>query len=240
MLSKYLKMKKRDDDAFSDIVLLTKNKSPAFCESLKAARTNIMYSLSDQENGKCFMITSALASEGKTTTTINLAITMAKTESRVLLIDADLRRPRLHTYLEIQNKEGLANFLGGFCEAESIIKRSKEHGFDYITAGELPPNPTELLTSKKMQGFVDKLKESYDYILIDTPPVNAVADSAALAHIVKNIVFVLRCDASTFPEVKKALTSLEFSNSKLLGFITIDQSNKKRATKYYSKYYSKY
>ena len=240
MLNDYLKIKKRDDNAFSDIVLLTKNQSPAFCESLKAARTNIMYSLSDQENGKCFMITSALASEGKTTTAINLAITMAKTEARVIVIDADLRRPRLHTYLDIQNKEGLANFLGGFCDSSSIIKRNKEQNLDYITAGELPPNPTELLTSKKMEDFVEELKKSYDYIIIDTPPVNAVADSAALAHIIKNIVFVLRCGASTFPEVKKALTSLGFSHSKLLGFITIDQSNKKRSTKYYSKYYSKY
>jgi len=224
----------------SDKDLITKNPSPALSEALKAARINLMYSLSDIEGGKCVLVTSALAAEGKTTSCTNLAVSLAQTESRVLLVDADMRRPRIHSYLGLKNKEGIANYLGGFCELKDIIIRMDEHNLDVITAGNLPPNPTELLASKKMQNFIALAKENYDYILFDTPPVNIVADSLTLARLVSNVVFVCKCGASITSEIKKALSSLKFADAKILGFITIDAHEKKKKKGSYSGYYYYY
>lgn len=220
----------------SDADFITKHPSPALSESLKAARTNLMYALAHAEGGKCVFLTSALPGEGKTTTCINLAVSLAQTESRVLLIDADLRCPRIHTYLNLKNKEGLANYLGGFCELNAIVNHLDDVNLDCITAGSLPPNPTELLSSKKMQNFIETIKEQYDYILFDTPPVNIVADASALAKLVENAVFVCKCDSSLNSEIQKALSTLKFANAKVLGFITIE-SNRKKKGKNYSGYY---
>ena len=130
----------------SDADLIIKNPNSMLAESLKAARTNLMYTLADEEGGKALLVTSAFSAEGKTTTCINLAATLAQTDAKVLLIDADMRKPRVHTCLGVKNTEGLANHLGGFSDIETIIKKS-EFDFDYITAGNIPPNPAELLSS---------------------------------------------------------------------------------------------
>ncbi len=218
----------------SDVDLITKNPSPSLCEALKAARTNIMYTLAEIKGCKTVMVTSAFSAEGKTTTCINIAATLSQVRERVLLVDADLRRPRIHTYLEVKNKEGLANHLGGFAIIESIINRMEGFGFDYITAGSIPPNPAELLSSKKFASFLDAVKEKYDYIIIDTPPVNAVADALSVAAGAENVLLVCRCGISITQEVKKAVSALEFAQVKILGFITIDAPNKKK--KRYGRY----
>lgn len=221
--------------------LITKNPDPILSEALKTARINIMYTLSDEEaGGKTLMVTSAFSSEGKTTTSVNLATTLAQTQSRVLLIDADLRRPRVHDYIGVKNTSGLSNHLGGFADVDAVINRAEEFGFDYITAGDIPPNPAELLASNKFKEFVKQIKESYDYIVFDTPPVNAVADALAVVPTVKNVVFVCRCGVSITNEVEKAISALEFTKAKILGFITIDaHERKKEYYQLYSTYYSK-
>ncbi len=235
MQFKFLKNSNQDMHILSNNDLITKNPTPPLREALKSVRTNLMYTLSDEENqGKAFLVTSAFSAEGKTTTCINLAITLAQTEARVLLIDADLRKPRVHTYLGVKNKEGLANHLGGFAPIESIINKMPDFNFDYITAGDLPPNPAELISSKKFSAFVKALKEHYDYIVFDTPPVNAVADALAVLSATKNVVFVCRCGVSLTAEIKKAIASLEFAQAKILGFITIDSQDRK--ADYYKKY----
>jgi len=221
----------------SESDLITKNSSPVLSEALKLARTNLMYALSDIEGGKCLLLTSALAGEGKTTTCINLAVSLAQTEARVLLIDADMRCPRMHTYLGLENKEGLANFLGGFADLESVVKRLDKYNLDCITAGALPPNPAEMLSSKKMKSFIEEAKEHYDYVIFDTPPVNIVADAQVLASLVKNVVFVLKCGKSLMTEVKKAIATLNFADAKILGFVAIEK-NQKKQSQHYASYYS--
>lgn len=229
---------KVDPHVISDVDLITKKPSPSLSEALKAARINLMYTLSEIEGCKTVMVTSAFSAEGKTTTCINIAATLAQVQAKVLLVDADLRRPRVHTYLEVKNAEGLANHLGGFATIESIINRMKGFDFDYITAGNIPPNPAELLSSKKFAAFLDAVKEKYDYIIIDTPPVNAVADALAVVACTKNVLLVCRCGISITQEVKKAVSALEFAQSKILGFITIDAQNKKvKNYETYSGYY---
>ena len=219
----------------SDADLIIKNPNSMLAESLKAARTNLMYTLADEEGGKALLVTSAFSAEGKTTTCINIATTLAQTDAKVLLIDADMRKPRVHTCLGVKNTEGLANHLGGFSDVEAIIKKSPDFNFDYITAGNYPPNPAELLSSAKCGKFLKSVKEQYDYVVIDTPPVNVVADLLSISSHVKNVVFVCRCGVSITSEVKKAVDTLEFAHARILGFITIDSPRKK--TQNYSKDY---
>ena len=203
-LLKSKKKRKHHIHNVSDRELITRTPDASLTEALKVARTNLMYSLSDNEGGKTLLITSAFSAEGKTTTCINLAATLAMTESKVLLVDADLRKPRVHAYLEVKNTDGLANFLGGFSKVEDIIRRYDEFNFDYITAGSLPPNPAELFASKKFFDFVQQIKDNYDYIIFDTPPVNAVSDALSIVNCVKNVVLICRCGISATKEVSKA------------------------------------
>lgn len=233
----FLRKQTNQRHVLSDNDLIFKSSSPALSEALKAARINLMYALSDNDAGKCVLVTSASPAEGKTTSCINLAVSLAQTECRVLLIDTDMRRPRIHNCLDIKNKEGLANYLGGFADLSSIINHIENLNLDVITAGNLPPNPTELLASKKMTHLMETVKQEYDYILLDTPPVNIVADAMTLTQIVENVVFVCKCGCSITTEVKKALSALKFANAKVLGFITIDAPQKKKNNENYSGYY---
>ena len=230
-------LKKNTEHILSNTDLITKSDNPMLTEAIKCARTNLLYSLADTEGGKCIVITSCLAAEGKTTTCINLAVSLAQTEARVLLIDADLRRPRMHTYLDVKNKAGLANYLGGFCDLDAIIHRIDDLNLDYITAGDLPPNPAELLSTHKIENFITTVKERYDYILFDTPPMNLVTDATALVRLVENTILICKCGVTITSEIKKALNRLEFVNAKILGFITINQQCSKRKLKDYSGYY---
>ncbi len=229
--------KKSNEHILSSTDLITKNDDPMLTEAIKSARTNLIYSLANTEGGKCIVITSCLAAEGKTTTCINLAVSLAQTEARVLLIDADLRRPRTHTYLDKKNKAGLANYLGGFCDLDAIIHRIDDLNLDYITSGDLPPNPAELLSSQKIKKFIATVKERYDYILFDTPPINLVTDATALIQLVENTVLICKCGTTITSEIKKALNRLEFVNAKFLGFITINQQCRKKNLKDYGGYY---
>lgn len=223
-----------------DADLLIRNPSPAFAETLRSARTNLMYSLANIEGGKCFLVTSSLAAEGKTSTCINLAISLAQTGVRVLLVDADLRRPKVHTYLNIKNGKGLANYLAGFCGLDEAVQRIDSLNLDCMTSGDLPPNPAELLSSKRTKEFISAAKESYDYIVIDTPPVNLATDAPVLTQVVENVMFVCKCGASYIAEIKKALGALKFANAKILGFIAIEAPGKHRKTRRYSRYYRYY
>lgn len=233
----FLKKQTNPKHVLSNNDLIFKNSSPALSEALKAARINLMYALSDDDAGKCVLVTSAAPSEGKTSSCINLAVSLAQTECRVLLIDTDMRRPRVHNCLNIKNKEGIANYLGGFSQLPSIINHIEDLNLDVITAGNLPPNPTELLASKKMKRLIETVKQEYDYILLDTPPVNIVADAMTLTRLVENVVFVCKCGCSITTEVKKALSALKFASAKILGFITINAPQKKNKKETYSGYY---
>lgn len=231
--------KKNLERIMSNTDLITKNDDPMLLEALKSARTNLMYSLADTEGGKCIVITSCAAAEGKTTTCINLAVSLAQTEARVLLVDADLRRPRMHTYLDIKNKMGLSNCLGGFCELDDVIHHIEDLNLDCITAGDLPPNPAELLSSKKIKALVSTVKERYDYILFDTPPINLVTDASALLRLTEHALLVCKCGTTVTTEMKTAISKLEFANAKILGFVTIAQKNSTKRIKHYHAYYSR-
>ncbi len=196
-------------------------------EAYKTIRTNLQFLLSNKKCRKV-IISSCVAGEGKSTTAVNLAIAFAQTGSKVLLIDADMRRPSIYKKLKVQNTKGLSSVLVGFCEVEDTITPVNTY-LDVITAGPIPPNPSELLGSEKMDEVFDLLAEKYDYIFIDMPPVNVVSDALVLAKKTDGIVFVVQDTATTHEEFQKALDSIEFAKVKLLGVVLNGTSKSKRA-----------
>jgi len=202
--------------------ILNENSTFTLTEAYKTARTNIMFSLASVEGCKKVIFTSAEPGEGKTTTVLNMAITFAQTGLRVLLIDGDLRKPRTHRYLGIEKTNGLSDLLAGLIEIKDAIKHSEEKGLDCITAGQIPPNPVELLSSDAMCELLNKLSESYDYIFIDTPPVTVVTDAASMAKFVNGYVVVIRHNYTIHELLEKTRQSLKFAEAKILGFVIND------------------
>ena len=222
---KLIKDKKRNKIlAFDDIneSILSDESRFNIKEAYKTTRTNIMFSLNSTEGAKVVILTSSIPGEGKTLTALNTAVSFAMTGARVLLVDCDLRKAKIHKYMLTENKIGLSNVLGGFDKLEDAIRTSQKYGIDFITAGHTPPNPIELLSSEKMKKIVEELREKYDYIFLDTPPVNIVADTAAMSEMTDGVLFVVRHKYTTHDMIYKAVSSLEFVIAKILGFILND------------------
>lgn len=188
-------------------------------EAYNATRTNIIYSIGNEKGCKKIIITSASPHEGKTTTSLNIAITFAQTEARVLIIDADLRKPRINRHLGLEREDGLSDLLCGLIDIDKAIKHSEKHNLDCITSGRIPPNPTELLTSSEMGNLLEKLSERYDYIFIDTPPVTVVTEAVAMAKYASGVVLVVRQNSTVTESLNRARTSIEMANAKILGYV---------------------
>lgn len=192
-------------------------------EAYKSARTNIMFSVSGDKNEcKRIIITSATPGDGKTTTCLNTAITFAQTGARVIIIDCDLRKPRIHKYLGLDKKNGLSSLLSGFITVEQAINKSVRGTLDCITSGPIPPNPAELLSSDMMQNLLDGLSAEYDYIFLDTPPVTVVTDACTMSKFVSGVVLVVRQNYTQHQGVYDAVNALKFAEAKILGLIIND------------------
>lgn len=187
-------------------------------EAYNALRTNLQYALSPT-NGKIVAVTSSNAGEGKSTVSINLALTTALTSAKVLLIDADLRRPTVHKKLRLDNSTGLSRFIVGFETMTESLKRNVMENLDVMTSGPIPPNPSELLGCDNMRIFLQKASDYYDYIIIDTPPVNIVTDVAVMSDSISGVVLVTSYAKTTLDDVKKSSVALEKVNAKLLGMV---------------------
>ncbi len=189
-------------------------------ESYKTARTNLMFTMAGEEGCKKIIVTSPVAREGKSTTSLNLAITFAQTGARVLVIDADLRCPKLHSYLSLKNDVGMAQYLGGFkSNYRDIIRKISKYNLDCITGGPIPPNPSELLISSSMEKLLNELSAEYDYIIVDSPPVNLVADSISIAKYMTGALLVVRQNYTTSESLRQAISALEFGQIKILGCV---------------------
>lgn len=218
--------------------LLAEEVSYQIKEAYKTARTNILFAIQKKEGCHTIVLTSAIPGEGKTTTTLNTAIAFAMTGVKVLVIDADLRKPKVHQYANIKNETGLANYLGGFCKLEECIAHSKEWGLDCIPSGAIPPNPAELLSSPLLQEGLDSLKQKYDFIFIDTPPVNMVTDGIIVSKLADEVLIVVRQKYTANEALKKALSTLQFAEANVVGFIMNDTEDEKQGYRYrYRKYY---
>lgn len=195
-------------------------------EAYKATRTNIMFSLNSEKGSKKIIISSATSGEGKSTTCINIAKTFAETGAKVLLMDADLRAPRVHKYLKMPNDKGLSNVLASFDSLDDCIVKKDGLDFDTLTSGALPPNPVELISSKAMQELFEELEKRYDYIFIDTPPITIVTEAVLLSKYATGVIIVTRQKYTMFKLVDRAINSLKFADARIIGFILNDADDR--------------
>ena len=217
-----MKLRKEQDVTQSYVnqrrLILNGNASFHIQEAYRTLQTNIRFSLPG--NGcKVICLTSSMASEGKSTTCLNLAISMAETGNRVLLIDGDMRRPSLGKLLIEKASPGLSNVLAGLCEALLAVRKNIRPNMDVLFSGEIPPNPLELLGSKTMEKMLEELRPLYDYIIIDTPPATIVSDACVIASLADGTLMLVRQNEAEKDGVSKAVKQLQMANVKLLGFI---------------------
>lgn len=215
--------------------ILTKHTPFSIIEEYKTLRTNIQFSTTS-DGCKVIGIASSGPGEGKSITCINLAITFAETDARVLLIDADFRKPKIAGLLKAKAIPGLSNVLVNMNSPEESIQTMQFQNFsvDLLLSGDIPPNPSELLGSNKMKVLTEKLAEHYDYIIIDTPPVGVVADAVILSSLFTGIVFVVRSGETQQESVQSAVSQLKFAGANVLGFVLNGTHGK--GTRRYSAY----
>lgn len=238
--------RKYDGVQNKEYTILNDDSTFTISEAYKTLRTNILFS-SGSDGCKIYAVTSAIPGEGKTTTAINLAISFAQTEKKVVIIDADLRKPKLHKYFDLENKVGLSNVLSGVFDGKNkeVIQQTNIENLYLISSGHIPPNPIELLSSERMEEFINKISQDYDFIIIDTPPVNIVSDALVLSKTVKGYILVTRSNYTQYSALDVAMANFELANVKPLGVVLNDFNFKQRKYvargKYkYKSYYNYY
>ncbi|MHB8882364.1 MAG: GumC family protein [Thermodesulfovibrionales bacterium] len=218
--------------------IVIKEPNSVIAESYKAIRTAILLSTAEKPP-KRILVTSTSPEEGKTSTSINIASAIAQAGYSVLLLEADLRRPRISKVFGLSNAKGLSSFLAGATDLEEIIHVNVVSHLSIMTAGPIPPNPSELLGSKRMKKLIDHLGEQYDFIICDSPPLLSVADSLMLDKILDATIIVTRAGKTTYDAVRKGLRQLTDMKSHVLGII-INALDVKKSDYYYYRYYNYY
>lgn len=232
------KNKNRDSDREPRKLLTDKNIPFSVTESYKSIRTNILFSLGTSDKN-IIAVSSANPSEGKSTASANIAIAFAQTSSRVLLIDADMRKPVQHKSFHLSNTKGLSTLIVNMSTFEESIKKTSVDNLDVLTSGPMPPNPSELLASAQYIEMLNKLSKVYDYIIVDTPPINVVSDAMIMSGSVSGILMVLKYGFTTYGDVTEAMKQFELANANLLGFVLNDIESGGRGSYYrYSYKYS--
>lgn len=218
--------------------IVSKNPKSRAAEAFRTLRTNIQFSSLDSDV-KSIVVTSSAPSEGKSTVMVNLAITMAQTGKKVIIVDCDLRRPTVNKKLDLPNMEGLVNVLIQEKTAEECILPTNIPNLFALTSGPVPPNPAELLGSKKMKNLISTLGESFDIILIDAPPVIAVTDAQILSTISQGVLLIASYGSTEKQGLIKAKELLDKVGAKILG-VVINKVPEKAESYYYGKYYGTY
>lgn len=232
--------KKKNGHIVRGLNVISENSSFGYVEAYKALRTNIQYLLKNTGKGKVLMVTSAVPGEGKSNVTVNLAITFAQDKKKVILIDGDLRKGTLHRYLNVPAlAPGLSAILNREVGISSAIMKIPDYGFDFIPAGALPTNPSELAGSTAMSNLLSVLTDNYDYVIIDTAPVNSVTDTSIMCRFVDGVLLVVSHNDVTRSTVLAAKQQLENVNANILGVILNKydaQNTGSREANYYSYY----
>lgn len=219
------------------IVPFREGHSPA-AESFRRLRTNMQF-LNVDNPPRVFVVTSSVAMEGKSETAINLSLALAEAGSRILLIEADLRRPLVVRYMSMPDKVGLTTILSGQAEFSDVIQGTRHDGVDLLACGPLPPNPSELLASETMRHLLSGLRRDYDYVIIDSPPLLPVTDAALLSSMTDGALLVVRSNRTTTEQVAQSVDNLAKADATLLGIVTVaNKPVKKGPGGYYESYYS--
>jgi polysaccharide biosynthesis transport protein len=220
----------------SRVPLLSETVPHDFGEAFRSLRTSLVFTAGAGES-RVIAVTSSQPLEGKTTTACNLATALALGGSRVLLIDADMRRPGLHQIMGVENTIGLSHLLVGQARVREAVQRTSEPNLFVITAGRTPPNPSELLASERMKGFIANLGQGpFEWIVFDTPPVLAVTDAVVLAGLVSAVVFVVGSEMTRRVHAERALATLRAGRPKSIG-VVLNRVDFDRNKYYYSRYY---
>lgn len=201
----------------SNLVTLTDSKSVA-AEAYRTLRTNIQFSSYDQEV-RVITVTSSRPAEGKSTVACNMAITFAENGKKVLLVDTDLRRPTVHKKFKLPNSLGIVNLIMNMEMLDEVVHHNVTEGLDIITSGVIPPNPSELLGSRKFQRFVDEMRDQYDTIILDSPPLLAVTDAQVLTTLSDGTVVVAQHGVTKKDEISQAKDLLEKVKGNILGVV---------------------
>lgn len=209
----------------------------AIVEGYKIARTNLVFSLSAAENNIA-VVTSWSKGEGKSTATSNLAISFSKMGKKVLLIDCDLRRPNVHNLLKLDNSVGLSEVVGKFKTFKEAVHSDVLPCLDVLTSGSIPPNPSELLASSSFDALINTIRNEYEYIIIDSPPIGVVTDTLLLKEYIGGYVVVVREKVTTHGDIEKTIQSIRLADSKILGFLKVGCAVHEK--KHYNGYYGYY
>ena len=215
-------------------------------ESYKLLRTKLQFSFTDADGCRVIGVTSALSGEGKSLTSINLAYSLSELGKRVILVDADMRRPTIAKKLPIKNEPGLSSCLTGQRDLNNLLQNcgiaGDEKAFRVIAAGQNPPNPVELLSSNRMDVMLETLRKHYDYIIVDLPPVTEVSDVLAVANKLDGILMVVRHNVCNRIVLSATVRHLAFVNAKVLGVVYngVQEEAEGYFKKYYKRYYKRY
>lgn len=241
------KKKILENESARNVVLVGEGISFAASEAYKLLRTKVEFSFADDNNCRVLGVSSALAGEGKSLSSVNLAYSLAQLGKKVLLVDCDMRRPSLATKLDIQRVPGLSNYLAGRIGIDVVLQdyggNGEEYGsFHVIAAGRVPPNPIELLSSDKMSQLIERLRECYDYIILDLPPVGEVSDAIVAAKLVDGILMIVCQNYCSRGALAHAVEQFGFVESRILGVVVnrVSESGRGYGYKYGKRYYKRY
>lgn len=211
--------------------IVEKDPKSIVSEAYRSLKTNIQYSSFDKKY-KTIVVTSANTAEGKTTVSANLSLTLAEGEERVLLVDCDMRKPSVHKSFKITNTYGISDIL---LERKKVMDVAYKYNknLSIITAGKVPPNPAEMLASNSMTAFLEEMKKYFDYIVLDTPPVQAVADAQILSTKVDGTIVVVRAGVTKKNYVHDTINSLKKVNANIIGSVIHAVDNSKSKHYYY-------
>jgi capsular exopolysaccharide synthesis family protein len=215
--------------------LITAGVPATFSEAFKGLRTNVLFSTA-QQGSRSIAVTSTGPGEGKSMVAANMAVGFAQAGQRVLLIDADMRKPKVHEIFGLQQEPGLSNLLVGQSKASETVRKSSVQGLWVLTSGRLPPNPAELVGSTRFRDFLASLKEHFDWVIVDSPPVMAVTDASLIANHVYGVLFIVGADMTSRHAAGRALDQLERAHARFVGAV-LNRADFERNPYYYSEYY---
>ncbi len=217
--------------------IVSKKPDASASEAYRALRTRIKFSKIDKDSLKVILVTSPTSQEGKTTTSVNLAGSFAQANFKTLILDADLRKPRIHSVFGHKRFPGFTDYFFGQTSYEDILRTTEVNNLFYVSAGTIPPNPSEILGSTQMESFLQKLKNNFDYIVIDSPPLIAVTDSEILAQVVDGTILVVSSNYTEMDLLEKSVEVLNRDNSSFLGVLLNNFSYRSGYSSYYKYYY---
>lgn len=220
--------KKKEQGMHRTLQLITDKAMPfAYVEAYKSLRTNLNF-MAGSMDVRTLVITSTVPEESKSNVAVNLAMTLAESGKKVVLVDCDLRKPVLHRYLKAgHNVKGVSNLLSNQCGLEEALQQLERFNIAFLPAGTPPPNPSEMLGQPQMEKLIHTLRDTYDFVIVDAPPVSVVTDAAVIGRYVDGAMFVVRSNYAPTDAVRGAVRKLQDAGVRVLGTVLTRYDAKK-------------